>query len=161
VLAKADHAAGELGVRVLIDAPMNYSELRSKLRAGADSPTDDQVCDLVLAWSTSYNAEGAAIESLAAVASVCYFRQHLAPRLLHLPLEALWAMGVADSHHLQCWVEAYLRRPRFSRSPTLLEGLAGPEGLAWLRVELPHLSEAVDELFAEIPKRRISGNEAV
>lgn len=115
------------------------------------------MCDVFERLSVSLNAVGSTSTYFAAAGVVCSERPHLAGRLLVRPVEGCLVIGAVSAADVIRGGVAVSHDPWYA-------ALAGPDGVQWLREQLPHLTGLVQRLVEErraalAAYRPISGEE--
>lgn len=114
--------------------------MRHLLDTGAN---DEAVCDAYDRLLTSLNGPTAMLHRLAAASFVCARRPHLTERILQFPALLFLEHGVDRAEAVIAIGDAE------SRNEWVAQHIAGPDGVQWLREELPCLEALVGRLLWE------------
>jgi hypothetical protein len=102
--------------------------------------TDDEVCEAYDWMLTSLNGPGQANLRLAVSGYICARRPHLAEELLEAPVHIAWEHGIKDADDVVAWAEGL-------GQDSYLAGMAGAEGILWLREGLPTIRPMLGRLL--------------
>jgi hypothetical protein len=107
----------------------DFDDLSRLLKGGA---ADAEVCDAFDRLLVSLNAAGSASKYFAAAGYICAQRPHLAEQLLNRPIHGCLVIGATSAEDVIRSAVAVSHDPWYAI-------LAGPDGVRWLREELPEL----------------------
>jgi len=119
--------------------PTSEADIRRLLDSGAD---DDSICDTYDRLLTSLNGPTATVHRLAAASFILTRRPHLAERVLEFPVYGYLMHG-------NPWPDGIIRNGVAKSEEHWVQEIAGPDGVQWLREELPKLEGLLARLLWE------------
>ena len=109
-----------------------------------DSKADDAaVCDAYARLLTSLNGPTATVHRMGAVGFICARRPHLAERVLEFPVYGYLIHGNPRP-------DGIVRNAVAKAEEPWIRAIAGPDGVRWLREELPKLEGLIGRLLWEV-----------